>query len=200
MKRRILLMIGIFALAALLAFPLRETIYEVVVIPLAYLLWVLGLLYHALPQFIWWIAMGLFLAFLFARSLVPKIKPPERVVQKRKPPKGQVETLAEWMQKSQKGVYNKWLVANRLGRLAHEILTLREHGKPRSIFAPLEGPGWEPSPELKEYLHSGLQTSFADFPNHSSAMKHPQKTPLDHDPRLAIEFFETQLDHRRDSR
>ena len=75
--------------------------------------------------------------------------------------------LGDLASQSRKGIYFKWLVANRLGKLAYQILLHRESGRPRSVFAPLLGADWEPSKELRQYLETGLHGSFADFPNTS---------------------------------
>jgi hypothetical protein len=192
--QRVLLLAGIMILAALLAFPMRKTVFDVVVVPFAYIFWMLGLVYHAFPQFLWWVVVIVFILFWFGKSLAASAKPPGRVQLKREPPKGQVEGLAEWIQKSEKGIYNKWLVANRLGKLAYGLLSLRNEAQPRSIFAPLEGPGWVPDPESKDYLHSGLQGSFADFSHRKGPFAPPVKTPLDHDPHIVITFLESQIE------
>ena len=51
---RWLLIVGVVLIAALLAFPLRDTIYQTVVIPIAFMVWELGLFYRSLSQAIWW--------------------------------------------------------------------------------------------------------------------------------------------------
>jgi hypothetical protein len=195
MMRRALIVTGILLLAVLLAFPLRDAVHEVIVIPVAFLLWTLGLLYHALPQYIWWILVLLAVSYLFIKSLVPVRKPRERPAQTRKPPVGQVENLATWIHRSQRGTYNKWLVANRLGKLAHQILVQRDSGRPRSLFEPLDGPDWDASPELAEYIHSGLQGSFANYPRQKNPIAPPVKTPLDYDVAEAVEFLESKIDN-----
>jgi len=58
MTRRGLALAGAVVIAALLAFPLRETIHEAIVVPAAYLLWALGLLYRSLSQGIWWVILA----------------------------------------------------------------------------------------------------------------------------------------------
>jgi len=194
MMRRALILVGILALAALLAFPLRASVYGVVIVPISYLLWALGLFYHALPQIIWWVVIAILILYMFARSILPDIKFPRRREQYSMPARGQVEQLSDWMHKSEKGVYNRWLVANRLGRLAYQILVQRDSGRPRSFFAPLDGPDWNASPNLTGYLQAGLQGSFADYPNQNNPFNPPVKTPLDHDVRDAVEFLETKID------
>ena len=198
MTRRILIVTGILALVALLAFPLRQTVYAAIVIPVAYLLWALGLLYHALPQVDWWVAALVVVLYWFVKSLTPPENPTEWEHPMRGQAKGQVELLAENIRKSEKGVYNKWLVANRLGKLAYQLLLQREYGKPRSPFAPLDGPDWNAPPGVTAYLQSGLQGSFADFPAGRTPFVAPkEKTPLDRDVEEVMDFLETKLDHTR---
>jgi len=107
---------------------------------------------------------------------------------------GQIESLADWLHNTKRGMYFKWLVANRLGKLAFQILLQREHGKPRSVFAPLKGDGWEPSVEVQEYLERGLHGSFADYPNgNRKYFAPPEKSSLDHDVVEVVEFLESKV-------
>jgi hypothetical protein len=196
MTRRALALVGLFVIAAVLAFLLRDVINRLLVIPLAYLLWALELLYLSLSQAVWWIAMILLVIFMLVYSLLPEIKPAKRQTVVSAHERGRVERLALSIQKSKKGTYFKWLVANRLGKLAYQILLQRENGKPRSIFAPLAGDGWEPNEEVRKYLDTGLHGSFADFPTSSLPFSSPAKTPLDHDVFEVVEFLESQMDQR----
>lgn len=193
-RRRWLVMLGIVIIAALLAFPLRDAIYETVVIPLAYIGWQLGLFYRTLPQvLLWWLTIALVFVPLILSSL-PHIPPTKKDEAKSKPKRGQVEDLAIWMGRAKSGVYFKWLIANRLGKLAYQILVHREGGRARSVFAPLLGIDWEPSPELRKYLETGLHGSFADFPNARRRLTAPPKTALDHELSDAVGFLETQVE------
>ena len=194
MRRRWLVIAGVVVIAAILAFPLRGLVHQLIVVPLAYLLWLLGLLYLALPQELWWISVILLVLFLLGRSLLIEIKIPRRPFQVSRVERGKVESLATVMQKSDRGVYSKWVVANRLGKLAHQILQQREQGTERSVFAPLVGQGWSPGVELQKYLENGLHGSFTDFTNSRYRFfGQPPKTSLDHDVREAIEFLESQV-------
>lgn len=193
--QRRLILIGALVIAGLLAFPLRETIYETVVIPAAYVAWNLGLFYRALSQGIWWwIVVGLVL-FMIAFSLVPQDQFRRQPQVKPKPKVGQVEGLAISLRKAERGIYFKWLVANRLGKLAYQLLLHRESGRPRSVFAPLVGNDWEPSKDLQTYLETGLHGSFADFPNVKRPLGALPKTPLDLDVTQAVEFLESQVEN-----
>lgn len=195
-NQRLLVLIGILIIAGLLAFPLRETIFDAVVIPVAFITWNLGLLYRTFSQgILWWVLIFLvFFMLAFSLATQPNFRP--RTIIKSKPPQGQVENLALWMRKAEKGIYFKWLVANRLGRLAYQILLHRESGRPRSVFAPLLGADWEPGKELQQYLEVGLHGSFADFP-HANSLSSPQHTPLDLNVTEAVEFLESQVENGR---
>ena len=193
--RRGLVILGIVIIAALLAFPLRDTIYETVVTPLAFVIWELGLFYHSLSQAIWWWVMIALIVLMLVSSLLSYLEPRRRTKEKSRPRRGQVEDLAIWMGRAKGGVYFKWMIANRLGKLAYQILLHRESGRPRSVFAPLLGPDWEPSKELQTYLETGLHGSFSDFPTARTVITAPPKTPLDFEIAQAIEFLESQVEN-----
>lgn len=190
--RRGLILLGVLIIAGLLAFPLRETIYEIVVVPAAFIAWNLNLMYRSLSQGIWWWLVIFIVLFMLAFSLFPRAALPERGELKPKVYLGQVEALAISLRKAERGVYFKWLIANRLGKLAYQILLHRENERPRSVFAPLLGDDWEPTKDLQNYLESGLHRSFADFP--STERSSAQRTPLDHNIVEAVEFLESQVE------
>lgn len=197
--RRGLILIAALVIAGIMAFPLRETIYGIVVIPLAYLAWNLNLVYQTLSQGVWWWVVALVVFFMLAFSLMPQPQPRSRGGPKSQPPQGQVETLSVWLRRAESGTYFKWLIANRLGKLAYQILLHRESGRPRSVFAPLVGVDWEPNKALREYLETGLHGSFADFPSGRPFSPH-QTTPLDFKVAEAVDFLELQVDHRNSAR
>jgi len=193
--RRWLVVGGVIVSAALLAFPLRGIVHQLIVVPLAYLLWALGLLYLVLPQVLWWIGVVLIVLFILGKSLLPDVKFVRKIIPIIKREQGNVEGLAAAIQKSDKGIYFKWLVANRLGRLAYQFLLQREHGKPRSVFAPLTAEGWDSEPAVQQYLEKGLHGSFAEFPNSNwNYFAPPERTPLDHDVAEVVEFLESKVE------
>jgi len=192
---------GVVVIAALLAFPLRGIVNELIVVPIAYIFWLLGLLYLSTHQVIWWIGILLVVLIILGKSLLPDIKPSRKLITPIRRERGKVENLATSMQKSNKGIYFKWLVANRLGKLAHDILVQRGNGKPRSVFAPLTGEDWESTPAMQQYLEKGLHGSFAEFPNTGNRyFVPPAKTSLDHDIADVIEFLEGKIENGHSSR
>ena len=191
--RRALVFLSLLLVAVLLAFPLREISNQVILLPLAYLYWLLHLLYVSVDQQVWWVGVGILLFIFLLFSLMPEINIRPKHVKHLRIARGNVESLAQSMHKSDSGIYFKWLVANRLGKLAHQILLQRDRGKPRSIFSPLTGNGWNASPDVQHYLETGLQGSFADYPNTNWLyFSRREKTPLDHDVQEVIEFLESQ--------
>jgi hypothetical protein len=196
-RRRFLLVLGVLVVAALLAFPLRETVYETLVIPVAYVVFQLGLYYRSISQAIWWWLLITVVLFMLTFSLLPYLKPRRKSDVRVKPRLGQVQELALWLHRLEGGTYYKWLVANRLGKLSYQILLHRENGRPRSVFSPLIGADWNPSQELRTYLEIGLHGSFADFPHSGSRFATLPKTPLDFEVRDAVEFLESQLESNR---
>ena len=192
-NQRIFAMVGIGVIALLLAFPLRDAVFRAVVVPLAYLFWILDLVYRAVSQVIWWAVVLLLVLFLLSRSLLPKFKVTERFRLKKKPVVGQVENLAIWLKKTERGTYFKWLIANRLGKIANQILANRSTGKQRSFFDPLTDPDWMPDSSVQSYLEAGLHGSFADYPQKGRLLSSRVRTPMDHDINEVVQYLESQV-------
>ena len=195
--RRGLALSGIVAISILLAFPLREAVYEAVIVPAAYVLWVLGLWYHALSESLWWFIALFVVLVILARSLRPTGRIGERIRLKSRPVIGQVEGLSVWVKRTGRGTYFKWLIANRRGKIAHEILLQRMGGGKRSFFDPLTGPDWTPDASVQGYLETGLSGSFADYPQRRWLFSKPVPTPLDHDMGEVLDFLELQAGNQQ---
>jgi hypothetical protein len=195
--RRWLILIGVVVVAGILAFPLREAVYGMVVVPVAYIAWNLNIVYQSFSQGVWWWLIIFIVFFMIVFSLVPQPQFRSRGGPKPRPPQGPVENLSVWLHRAESGVYFKWLVANRLGKLAYQILLQRESGRPRSVFAPLVGTDWQPPKELQNYLESGLHRSFADFPATRRRSSPHRATPLDHNIVEAVQFLESQVENGR---
>lgn len=137
--------------------------------------------------------MFIIVAIILFRGLLPQREKDRVEDLKQKESGGPVQSFSEWLGKSDRGVYFKWLVANRLGRVAHQILWLRQAGARHSFFEPLKGPGWNPNEKVQAYLETGLQGSFADYPRKRTWFSRQEKTPMDHDLEEVIGFLESQL-------
>lgn len=196
MIRRALIVLGIFGISLLLAFPLRDAVYQMIIVPVAYMFWALGLAYHSVPQVLWWAGVSMIVLVILVRGILP-----QRRTKKSKPIKpdetlGQVETLSVLLTKTERGNYTKWLIANRLGKIAYQTLAQRETGKQRFFFDPLTGPDWTPDSNVQSYLEAGLHGSFTDFPQKRKFFSTPKQTILDHDLGDVIHYLESQVENK----
>ena len=69
-RRRVLLVVALLIISSLLAILLRSVVYEVVILPVAFLGFQLSIWYHSLSQGIWWWLIIALVLFMLAFSLV----------------------------------------------------------------------------------------------------------------------------------
>jgi hypothetical protein len=193
-RRRALLIFAVLA-AASIAFILRDAIHEIIIVPLAYIWWVIGLYYRFIPQTLVWILLIFLVLFTAARALLISIPVRSRVIQKKDLVEGPIGQLSTLMQKQRRGMYYRWVLANRLGKLGRELLDQREGHVSAKRFTRLAGRDWKPPAGVAAYLECGLNGSFADYPQ--SRWSQPRPTPLDEDPRHVIEYLETEMETGR---
>ncbi|HSM72505.1 MAG TPA: hypothetical protein VK851_13260 [Anaerolineales bacterium] len=194
--RRTLIILGIVVVSLILAFPLRDAVFAAIIVPAAYVFWLLGLVYRSVHQSLWWSIASILVLFIVLRGLVPQTRRKKRPPPEIENATGQIETLADAMEKADRGVYYKWMIANRIGRIAHQILSQRETGRERALFDPLAGPDWNPNAGVRSYLEAGLQGSFADYPQKNRYISQTISTPMDHDMQEVIEYLEKQVDNK----
>ncbi len=201
MKRYPILLVILWLVGAfVLAFPLRAAVEQLIVEPLAYLLWLLGILYRAIPEpFIWlFVLLGMF--YVAVGSFYGKPRQDIRPNAKLTPARGQLETLARLISHKTPGVYFKWQIARTLAEIALDLQELREHARSRDLhFA--DGT----QPEVQDYLEAGLNTSFADYPYLGGIpllgwFRKSPKTPFDMGPESIVEYLESQLESKNDRR
>lgn len=191
MNRRLLLAI---LLAGALAYALRDFIEESLIQPLIYVFWIIRLYYEAFPQIFLWIVLLVGVFLMQAASLITEAASRGREVVRRKQAAGPIETLAGWLVRAPKGLYFKWLIANRLGKLSRALIAFQTRQEPRPTWEPLIAPGWEPPREVAAYLESGLNGSFADYPRSRWPFVKSNPTPLDIDPINAINYIESKME------
>jgi len=195
MKRvQIFVLVGALVLALVLAIALQDVIRETVIVPLAYLWWVLGIYYNAFPQMVLWICLVVIVLLMLFGSLSADIERKGHAEDETKPLQGPVEGLAISLEKAHKGIYVKWQIAHRLGKLARDLLVQRGDRVSAKVIGPLVGRDWHPSQPVDEYLNVGLNGSFADYPNPPWPFGRPRPTPLDLDVNKAVDFLEAQME------
>ena len=193
--RRLFMIPAVIVLSAGVAYALRDEIYELVVLPLAYLWWLIGLYYRLVPQLIIWIVLVFITWFTAVRTLLTQLPLPKETKQLSLVSSGPIEDLSELMVKRKRGNYYKWLIANRLGKVARELLDQREGRRLERRYTHLLGREWNPPDEVAAYLESGLTSSFADYPR--PRWKRAQPTPLDEPPLDVVEYLESEMEEHR---
>ncbi len=201
MKRGPVLLIILWLVGAfVLAFPLRSAVEQLIIAPLAYFLWMLGVLYRAIPQPLVWLVVLLVMFYVALGSFYGRPSQEIRPDTKPHPARGPLESLATLISQKTPGVYFKWQIARMLAEIALDLQELREHARSRSLnFA--DGT----QPEVQKYLDAGLNTSFADYPYEGGIPllgwfhKSP-KTPFDMGPETVVAYLESQMESKNDSR
>src|SRR5687768_17082821 len=142
MQRRPLF-IFLFALLCLIAaFVFRGMIYQIVILPLAYVWWWLTLYYRLLPQAVIWIVLIFVILFTTLRGLLLEIPWGWSRPLKMKKSQGPIESLSVLIQKTSEGNYYKWSIAQRLGRAARELLDQREGRQPKQKLIRFKDRSW----------------------------------------------------------
>ena len=173
-----------FLVAIILAFLLQDIIRRMVITPLAYLWWLLNLIYATLPQLLLWILLLAGLVLLASVSLLNWYPAGRKDDQPPKPVQGPVESLANSIANTGEGNYFKWTIANRLGRLQREMdIRLGNRGR-------------VPPQAVQRYLHAGLEESFVDYPLPRLPFMSKQPTPFDLDVEQAVDYLESELEAR----
>jgi hypothetical protein len=181
---------SVVLVSAILAYLLRDVMYQLVVVPLAYSLWLLEVVYLAIPQLLKWVLLVVLLFLGIIWKLIPDMPASPKPRSPRRSIEGRVESLAIGIHRSRTSNYFKWQVANRLGRLARRI------SDTRALPEALE----RGSPSIQGYLAAGLNQSFVDFPTPRARFARRLPTPLDIDPGAIVEYLESRMELSHDGR
>lgn len=193
-RRKVFILVGTLALALCLAFVMQDVVRFVFIVPLSYLWWALKLLYSLLPQVVIWGGLVVLAIIIFFNSLISIEKPKIFIKRNTSAPRESVETLATILVKARGGIYNKWRVANRLARIARDLLIQRGDREHAKILGPLIGRDWQPPASVCDYLEVGLNGSFADYPiRRWWLFKRAEPTPLDLDVEKVVTYLEGQI-------
>jgi hypothetical protein len=156
MNDRLALIGFVLLLVGLLALIVSGAVREVIVIPLLALLWLLGLLLDSVPQLIWWFGLLAIAALVAWRSLAtPRVAlEPPRVAPAVPAP------VASWAGMFERAVgdrYARWLLAQRLGHFALELLASQEQGERRGVWHYLQDESRDIPPAVRAFLLAGAR-------------------------------------------
>ena len=196
MNRRLVLLGVILLVAAGLAYYLEDLVRSILFEPLSYLLWGLNIVYLSIAQLVYWILLVIGVTLMAFGSLYGSGRALKPVEEEKNTSQGPLQATARQISRTSQGVYYQWMIANRLGKLASSILSLRT-GKAENLGGEFDAQDWKPPDEVAAYLVSGLTRTFADFPRRIWYFR-PQKTPFDIDLDQVTTYLETQMENQRD--
>lgn len=190
MKRTRLAVFGAVVISSLiLAYVLRDAIYNLLIVPLAYTLWLADLVYRTIPQIIKWVVLIVALGIASVWRLIPDLPPVTKSPLHGRQLEGRVQALAYGIHRARSSNYFKWQLANRLGRLARRISQTTgravDGAEDQSIY---------------RYLSAGVNQSFVDFPTPRGPFARRTPTPLDVDPGEIIAYLESRMELNHDGR
>lgn len=192
-----MILLGAFIfVAAALAYYLQDVVDALLFVPVSYLWWAINLLYQSVAQLVYWILLVVGVALMAFGSLYGRDRLSEAAKEDTLPLRGPLEATARQIARTGQGMYYKWLVANRMGKLARAILKFH-NGQDAIPHDELNGRGWNPSDKVAAYLMSGLTRTFADFPRRGW-LSRPQETPFDIDLDQVVTYLESQMENQRD--
>ncbi len=196
--------------ALVIAFLLRDVVEQLIIRPLAYLAWLLGIIYPYIPQPVVWLLFVVVMIYKILGSVASRLEIPEPKPLRSAPVQGPVAELAMQIERKEGGVYFKWQIARALGRLALDMQELRQHIRRRTLDFDQAGPDGTGShagltPQVRRYLEAGLNTSFSDYPLPSGFslpgwLKSEHQTPFDGDIGPVIDYLESEMENDNDLR
>jgi cell division protein FtsW (lipid II flippase) len=184
MTRRLVFWVTLLIAAGLLALWLDDVIQAVVIVPAAYLLWLMGLALRSVSTWVYWGLLIAVVAIITLASLLGRWRPRRHTPEDRAPVPGAVEQMAGFVHNAHRGPYFRWLVARRLAEL---VGATRQHlGTGRDV-AP---------PEIQAYLDAGLDRPPIGRGRRRVFFRAPA-TPLDGvDLERVVEYLESQMEMR----
>jgi hypothetical protein len=214
MTRRNLRLAALAVAAALvIAIFLRDAVELLIIRPVAYLLWWLGVFYRFIPQPVLWVLVVLAMLYLTLESVAGKFEWPFKKKQPHPTMLGPVGEFASQIERRQGGIYFKWQVARNLSEIAMDLQSLHQPERRRK----LDFEAGSASAEVYHYLNSGLNTSFSDYPLKGGYLalggillpdwlpfpeqfRRLPSTPFDMDIEPVIGYLETQMENDDDFR
>lgn len=192
MNRRWVFLAGLLAGSALLAFVLQGVLWDTLVVPVYFRLWLFWHFLRSIPQWVYWnlLVAGVVLAAL--KSLAGRRRVTPAAKEKSALKIGPVAAMANEIRNNRRSTFFQWIIAHELAGLARAILVQRagQEAIPRNRLA---GQDWNPPAEIQAYLESGLNSRLLDLPRKGFFFR-PGSTVLDVDLRQVVDYLESQME------
>ncbi len=197
MKRRWIIFVGFLLLAAILTPAVQRATHTLFLEPLAYYWWGMKQVIRVVPESLYWlflIASFGFLGFVFwARDILLNRPKDEKPIAQR----GPVAYLAGNIVQSERSNYFKWVIANRLAKIA--LLIMNEDSENgRKNFPGFLEPAQKTESDIQVYLENGLNNSFMDYRKKGKWFTGNTDTPFDVDVYNVIDYLESQMEQSRE--
>lgn len=197
-NRRTAILAVVLALAAILAFLLRNVLSALIVPPIAELLFLLRGYYHSLEQSSFW-PLVLTIVLVLGISSLRIVDWNFHIDRERKTElHGEVDQMSFWLERIDhqrlfsETPYPRWYVARTLANLAVEILNRRGVSEVRG--GELRGSGWSPSPDIQKYLEIALRSTPATFAHMLEAASLKNVPDVD----TVIQYLESFVENNND--
>jgi hypothetical protein len=192
-QRRLIFLIAGLGLAAVLAVFLREPVRAYVILPLTQFFWLARGYYGSLPQSSYYILLMAIVGLIGLVSFRLSDFGDWTRGEGKNTIHGEVQQMAFWFDRAHHSAYSRWHVARSLAELAMDLIGKRMGSDRRG--QQLEGPGWNPPPDIQDYLQSALRLSPANF---SKYIPSSDAARLGQDPEPAVSYLETIMENKNE--
>lgn len=199
MRKRLLAVVVVLLLTIPVALLLRNFTREVLLVEISRLAWAIGILIGSLPQTPIWGVLLAILLLIALRSLGRRRARPGPGKAGGEPgPRGSVQVLTRWIQRSAQGEYFRWSLGQYLAKLTWDVMAQREHTTSGRLKERLRAGRLDVPPVIEQYMRTaqGRQLSaptglFAKL----RARWQGIASPNTFDPALesVVEFLEDQI-------
>jgi cell division protein FtsW (lipid II flippase) len=175
-------------LALFLFLLVKDFIRTVILEPLLYVFWFIGLILESIPQGVIWV--GFILVMLIITLASFKKGEPQKSQSEMLPYSntGRVERLARMLNRAQNNPFAKWLLASELKRVTRKLLTPPEQEKKSINYQELDLP-----PEITAFFEAQQPTKWSIWEWLDNREHDETKTALDLDPDIVIQYLEKRM-------
>ncbi len=202
---RLLLILGAAALPVVivLAVILRGMAYQVIVVPILFVLWLASFLLNAIPQAFFWLLLWFFLVRIAVRSL-GGLKNVVHASQsgKLESALGRVGVWEQRLSLARRGSYSRWGMARHMLALLTDIVASRESVLPPDVRERVRAGAYPAPPEIAAYFRAAMLPQISYSPSFFKRFIQrlawrkaaPESPALNLGLERVIEFLEDQLE------
>ncbi|RPI87871.1 MAG: hypothetical protein EHM41_03460 [Chloroflexi bacterium] len=190
MSKRLAIAGGLLIILALTSLCLQSFILDVIIVPVIYTWYSIRLFLQSVPGATYWTMLVAAAALIFFISILLRMRLPDRRKRDDPPVRGQVEVTAGYIRSARKGVFSKWLLANRLVELARAIM--KQRGVEVFNMNDLRGTDWDPPQNIRAYFEAGANRYFMQVPRRRLFAR-LRKTPFEVDINEVIDYLESKM-------